>query len=182
MKKLLFIAVLLLLTKGFSQTDMNVEKNMFKVNFLMPGFEYEHGVTKNTTLQLKLGTSFTYESTFGVESAGVFVNLEAQYRYYYNFDRRIRKEKNINKNSGNYLSLMTLYQPGQPILGNIRDYNDAFVAGPVYGLQRTYNSGFNWGLETGVVFYSGRDHSGWFNDDNIVMPWLSISIGWVIGK
>ena len=58
MKKLLFVVLAII---GFSvnaQSQTNVEKSLFSVNFLLPGLEYELGLTNNTTLDLLAGTGF----------------------------------------------------------------------------------------------------------------------------
>ncbi len=169
---LTFIAISL---KG--QTDKNVEENQFKINFLAPSLELEKGTGKNTTLNFELGTGFALRA--GSERStefGVFPYVEGQYRYYTNFNRRLSKGKNISGNSGNYIAMSLLYVSGNSIFGdlNLTSNNNLFV-GPMYGLQRTSKSGFNFGLEFGAGYYKNDVDGG-------LAIRIDFSIGWVIGK
>jgi TATA-box binding protein (TBP) (component of TFIID and TFIIIB) len=110
MKSSLVLISLLLISLASAQSDKNVEDHQFKINFLFPGIIYEVGIQKNSTLKFKLGTAFV----LGLNSEsdvdfGFFPFVETQYRRYYNFNRRLKKVKNIESNTANYVGLTTVY-------------------------------------------------------------------------
>ncbi|GAA4274312.1 hypothetical protein GCM10022258_36080 [Aquimarina gracilis] len=47
--------------------------------------------------------------------------------------------------------------------------------GPVWGFQRTYNSGFNLGLELGVGY-------AFDSNDEFVAPIVNFRLGWAFGR
>ncbi|MDT0622298.1 hypothetical protein [Croceitalea vernalis] len=160
-----------------SQSSYNVENNQFKVNFLAPSLEYEKGIGNDATINLELGTGFAIRT--GSERStefGIYPYVESQYRYYTNMKRRLTKGKKISANSGNYLALSVLYVNGNSILGdlNLSNNSNLFV-GPLYGLQRTSKSGFNFGLEFGSGYYQNDVDSG-------LAVRIDFSIGWVLGN
>ncbi|WP_159090677.1 hypothetical protein [Aquimarina aquimarini] len=159
--------------------DMNyhVESHLFKVNLLLtPGIEYEVGLTKNTTADFRIGTGLRYVRTTRDRDYGIFLTFEGAYRYYYNFEKRLRKGKNTTRNSANYLAMTTYFAHTEPIIGNL-DTNIDFVGqvGPVWGFQRTYRYGLNLGLELGL----GYDFS---DTDKSIVPIFNFRLGWAFGK
>ncbi len=158
-------------------TTDGVEKHMFKANLLItPGLEYEVGVAKNATLDFRLGTGLAYVRVNDEEDYGIFLTFEGAYRYYYNFARRASKGKNTSGNSANYLAMTTFFANGDPIIGDL-DVDVDYLAqvGPVWGFQRTYNSGFNLGLELGVGY-------AFDSNDDFVAPIVNFRLGWAFGK
>lgn len=178
MKKILTAIFLFnaLLLSAQNHTN-GVEKQMFKVNLLLtPGLEYEVGISENATLDFRLGTGLLYVETNGDGESGIFLTLEGAYRYYYNFEKRASKGKKTSGNSANYVAMTTYIAHGDPILGDLdTDIDYVGQVGPVWGFQRTYNSGFNLGLELGV---------GYLFDDNdqFVVPIANFRLGWAFGK
>ena len=173
----LFSSLLLffLAVSMFSQTPKNVEDQQFKINFINPGLEYEIGIAENQTLD------FGASLQFGFNSIGYafFPAFNGQYRYYYNFDRRTRKDKRIKGNTGNYIAASGTLFIEEVIIGNLSS-GDGFAGfvGPVYGIQRTYVKGFNFSMEFGVGYY----FDDFYQDDNAIAPTISFSIGWVLDK
>lgn len=184
MKKLLLPIVFILFGKAYSQTNDRVEPSMLKINFIEPGIEYEIGVTKRTTLKVGLQTSFLLKAQNDKNEIALFPRIEGQYRYYYNLNRRLKKEKNISNNSGNYFSLMVFYQFKDAIIGDLKNLSNTFFVGPLYGMQRTYKSGFNWGFDVGVGYTTDLLSHHFIDADNFnndINPWGTFSVGWVIG-
>ncbi len=168
--------VLLGLTIGvfaYGQDQKNVENSQFKLNLINPGLEYEFAIGNDQTIDFGAGLQF------GANSNGYafFPALNGQYRYYYNFERRLERDKETKGNSANYVALSGTLFLEEVIIGNL-DSGDGYFgfAGPVYGIQRTYPKGFNFNLEFGVGYYFDN-----FLDDNGFGPTASFSIGWVIG-
>lgn len=169
----LFLSVIVLK----AQSDNNVENHQLQLGLPMPGLLYEKGVAKNSTLSIEAISGFNLRGCTGCETEfGVYPIFRGQYRYYYNMERRLDKDKNISGNSGNYIGGLLLYQDGNPILGNL-ETNSVLAVGPVYGIQRTYRRGFFYRLETGVAYF---EDDSFFDNTGITLI-LAARIGWVLG-
>ncbi len=195
----LYLALLFLAfnTKGQSN-DPHVE-NQFLINVLWPGVAYEFGVSKTISIRLDAATSLGIIA-FDDSSFDLYPRFDAQLRNYYNFERRITKGKSVSGNSGNFYGINAYYTSDvallgndfEPDIGNIIAFGPAdfetFYIGATYGLQRTYTSGFNWGLQFGIGVISvdlDRSDSGGgvtATDDFSVYPNFRVTIGWVVGR
>lgn len=105
MKPLSIFLLFLITASAFSQSANNVEKHQFKVNMLNPGVEYEVRLATNQTLDFGAGLQFGARGGEGYFDWVFVPAFNAQYRYYYNFKRRIGKGKTISGNSANYIAL-----------------------------------------------------------------------------
>ena len=178
MKKLLILSFCFFTFSSINaQNQPSVEDGLFSVNILTPGLEYEYGLTNSTTLDLRAGSGFAYrKGTFG-EGFGVYPVFGAQYRYYYNLNKRFEKGKNISNNSGNYIALSGTVQGGKPIVGDL-EYSEGYfgVIGPVWGLQRYYGAGFKLDLNLGGGY--GFNESG----GSFFSPIIGLRLGWRISN
>ena len=176
MKKLLLLFAFLVSFSVKAQEQPTTAKNLFSVSFLLPGLEYETAVSNNSTISLRLGTGFGYASgTYRETEFGIFLNVRGQYRYFYNLEKRLRKEKNISNNSGNYFGLHTAFSNGNPIIGEMETVADySGLVGPVWGIQRVYNSSFKLNLLLGAG-YGFNDLGG-----SGISPIIGLSLGWLI--
>mgnify|MGYP003402513632 CR=1 FL=1 len=160
----------------FAQQNIMKTEDLFKVNILNPGATYEKSLNKNATLCLDANLSFGLAINNNNSTFLTAPYLRGQYRYYYNFDKRISKGKDVSRNSGNFIALNTSYY-FKP-LGNdvyISNYDELTVGG-VWGFQKTYKSGFNLSAIAGLGnnFSSQQAHK--------VVPILNFTVSWVIGK
>lgn len=174
MKNFLF---LIFLFSGITSTAQQTN-SQFSLNFLAPSVEYEASISSRSTIDLNLGVGFTYQysATFG-EAYGVYPDLEGQYRYYYNFEKRADKGRKISENSANYIAGVASINSGNPIIGDLEyDNNYGAFVGPAWGLQRVYNSGFKLNLNLGLGM--GFNDSG----DTYFRPLFGFQLGWKIGK
>ncbi|WP_299430045.1 hypothetical protein [uncultured Maribacter sp.] len=178
MEKISFLICLLAFSfLSKAQSFKNVEDHQFAINIFTPGFIYEKGLSKNTTLATEFTIGFEAKGCTGCETLyGVYPAFVGQYRYYYNMERRLRKNKNISGNTGNYVSGSIWLQSGNPILGDLqKNYNITGVIAPIYGFQRTYKKGFNFKIEGGVGYSFNNHEKG-------VGVILHTTFGWVIRK
>ncbi len=155
-----------------AQINRNVEDHQIQLGFPIPAILYEKGIGKNTTLSVEALAGFQIRNS----EYGVYPIVRGQYRYYYNLKRRLDKKKNISGNSGNYVGGLMLYQDGNSLLGNLNT-TSTLAVGPVYGLQRTYRSGFFYRLETGLAYF---EDDGFIKGNGIALI-LAARIGWVLG-
>ena len=184
MKKLLGIFSFLLLLHPFlfAQKE-NGEKwvvNVTKVTFIEPGLAHEFPLGRSSTFFIRGGMTVSLAADeFNEEIAGVLFRPFAagSARVYYNFAKREAKEKNIERNSANYIALLGIVA-GKPV-NQGTDYdpnlnNSMLNAGIVWGMQRNYPSGFSLDLNIGIGYAkightSGLSAVGEFN------------IGWCLG-
>lgn len=154
---------------------VNLERHQFKFNLLSPGFDYELGIFKNVTASggLVLGYA-TYE-----EGYALGLTLHTRVRYYHNFRRRIGKNKNVSGNSGNYMAVArSIFFSPLRLATNIDgpdDFNLGFY-GLTYGIQRTYENGFNFNAELGAGYYLGDGVPDGYG------PLFNFTFGWVATK
>lgn len=178
MKPLTIVFALVLAVAGANaQSIKQVENKLFKVNALLPGVSYELGIGGKSTVNLDAIIGFSLNGGTGRSTEfGIFPALQAEYRYFVNFDRRLGKNKNISGNSGNYVGLVNQFQLGSPILGNL-DYNSDYFynLAVVYGIQRTRPKGFYWGVSFGPAIFIDE-----FSTDPGIFT--NLRLGWVIGR
>ncbi len=152
-----FITLLLLTTALLSAQEetkpIKVTENLLKVNILYPGIAYEHALGKKTTLY----SSLNFIPAYPIENKQlkywtVAPNIQEEFRYYYNLEKRAKKDKNTIKNTGFYFSLIAKY--GLPPLGRYNSYTkiDGLTVAPTCGMQYTHKSGFNMGIGLGFGY------------------------------
>lgn len=152
--------------------------SQFSINFLAPSLEYEMAVSENSTVDLNLGIGFAYRnSAISGEEFGIFPGFEGQYRYFYNLKKRAQKGKKVTENSGNYIAGVASITAGDPIIGDMQYISDyAGYVGPVWGLQRIYNSNFKLNLNLGLGM-------GFSEQNNVYLaPRIGLQLGFKIGK
>ena len=151
-----------------------VEPVQIRINFLSPGIDFELGLFKNQTITGGLGLGLAYYE----EGYAFGLALNTEYRYYYNFKKRIRKDKTISGNSGNYIGGARAIFFDQLILATDipRDNFNIGYYGAIYGLQRTFEKGLNIDVSTGVGYYLGDGALSGFG------PIFNLKIGWVATK
>ncbi len=181
-KGILVIALLTVLTASaqvYRITEkgsglINLEKHQFKFDLLSPGLSYEIGLFRNQTVSSSLGlATATYQEGYAFGLA-----MNNRYRYYHNFVRRDNLGKNVSGNSGNYIAAaQAIFFSQLRLATDIEpdDYNLGFY-GLVYGIQRTYESGFNFNVEIGGGYYQGDGAPSGYG------PLIGINFGWVATK
>ncbi|WP_349351877.1 MULTISPECIES: hypothetical protein [unclassified Flagellimonas] len=154
---------------------VHLERHQFQLNLLSPGFTYEWGLFKNQSVSSNLGFGLaTYEEGYVFGLA-----MNNRYRYYHNFNRRTRMDKNTSGNSGNYIAAaQAIFFSQLQISTNVDavgDFNLGFF-GMVYGIQRTYEKGFNFNVELGAGYYRGDGVPSGYG------PLINVTLGWVATK
>lgn len=154
---------------------VHLERHQFQLNLLSPGFTYELGLFRNQSVSTNLGFGLaTYEEGYVFGLA-----MNNRYRYYHNFNRRARLDKNTSGNSGNYIAAaQAIFFSQLQISTNVDavgDFNLGFF-GMVYGIQRTYEKGFNFNVELGAGYYRGDGVPSGYG------PLINVTLGWVATK
>jgi hypothetical protein len=173
--------LLLLLTFVFqvnAQFGKNCELRQVKINILNPGFEYEMALGTNTTFDIKAGLQIALDPLVSnvYEEPGFFPAIVGQYRYYYNFENRQRNRRQIYGNSANYIApAVAVFFPDTRTIENEVVKGTFGYAGLVTGLQRSYDSGFNFSVDVGAAYYVGQFKGA-------IYPVANVSIGWIINE
>jgi hypothetical protein len=70
-------------------------KSQFKINALLPGFVYEHGLSdkKYTLLRIEFGFGYTSDSFGNTWTFYPYIN--EQFRHYYNLEKRQKRVKSL---------------------------------------------------------------------------------------
>ena len=177
MKKITLILVMITYSLNFFG-QQTVNNNLLKINIITPGLTYENAIGIKETLCLDSNISLvpTASAATGIAKT-IFTTL--QYRNYYNVEKRLRKGKNINGNSANYIALNSSYY--FKTIGDddfVNNY-DGITAGATWGLQRTYKNGFNINLNAGLGYNFSNRKSKIVSP---IVPIVNFTIGWVIFK
>ncbi|WP_281309879.1 hypothetical protein [Flavobacterium flavigenum] len=178
MKRYIPISALLLFFVNLNAQDNNLENNQFKINILTPGITYEKKISRNTSLStdLNLSAGFAHNNDSRTKLL-LSPYIREEFRYYYNLEKRNSKGKNTQNNSANFVALSGSYY-FKPI-GNSEYVSiyDGLTIAPIWGLQRTYGSGFNINIIGGAGYNFGtNDRTANF------VPVINFTLGWVIGK
>jgi hypothetical protein len=101
-------------------------------------------------------------------------------RWYYNLNKRASKEKRIDGNSANFLSLKITYHPDWFVISN-QDVNvvkDISIV-PTWGLRRNLGQHFNFetGAGLGYVYYFAED-AGFSENEGEVILAILLKIGY----
>jgi len=177
-RNILLIAFLSCSYLSHAQFGKNCEVSQYKLNIINPGIEYEQGIGVNTTLDIKAGMQVAIDPAVSepLNDFALFPALALQYRYYYNFGRRARNGRQIYGNSANYIApAVAVFAPGTRTINEVDVKGVITYAGAVTGLQRSYNSGFNFSVDVGAAYYMG-------SFDNGIYPVVNLGIGWIFSE
>lgn len=179
---------------AFYQTPAIVEDELFKIDFLTPGFQYEKALSDNSTLQIGVyqafaGSFFDWDNLrylnnwFSIAYLDIefLPKIELAYRYYYNLSKRKSRCKNFTNNSAQYVSpkLMATYS------SQAWDNNNTASLGCVWGIQKngepiTFN--FEIGIGCGIrnIDYNKPSNTNLDNANLAILGKLTTGI--LVGK
>ncbi|MDT0644974.1 hypothetical protein RM553_19230 [Zunongwangia sp. F363] len=151
-----FLALFTITTYGQEKT-YNTEK-VWRINFLNPGAELEIPTGNYSTFSTELGIGYgggypdlTYANNGIIYIIAPFLDL--QQKWYYNLNKRIGKNKTVENNSGNFISVRFITR-GNSIAENvIRTSNFDFAFQPTWGIQRKYGEKFHLLFDVGPQYY-----------------------------
>lgn len=166
-KSLITLALGLVAAFAVSAQEETAPTNVWRVNFLNPGVEYEMPVRNKSTISANVGIGYgaSHPNLTPYASGWLYMiapYIDLQYKYLYNLQRRAQKGKNTEYNSSNYIGLRMLSR-GKALKSNFTRTRDFDVAlGPVWGLQRAYGK-FHLLFSAGPIYYADMaGKSGFF--------------------
>ncbi|OAB79577.1 hypothetical protein [Cochleicola gelatinilyticus] len=142
-------------------------ETVWRLNFINPGVEFETPVSSLSTFSTNFGIGYngSYpELTFGGDTGIVYVIapfLDIQYKHFYNLDKRNAVGKNVEENSGNFISARIVAR-GSSIADNvIRKSDFDFAIGPTWGIQRAFGK-IHFLFDVGPQFYFDTEGNNGF--------------------
>ena len=184
MKKNLLILVFgLLTTLNYAQENIDIKtEKIWRVNFLNPAIELEIPTGEYSTFSSALGIGYGGgypDLTFGgsgfIYIISPFVDL--QQKWFYNLNKRNEKNRNIENNSGNFVSFRLITR-GNSIAENVNRTSDFdFAFGPTWGIQRKYGKNFHLLFDVGPQYYIDTNGNG-----NIWPIMLQLNLGFDLKK
>lgn len=176
----LFIFLLCALNQTHAQIEkgaglVSLERHQLTLDLLAPGIRYE------VRLSDHISASTAFSPGFASYQAGNILGYawHNRLRLYLNLLHRLNKGKNTSGNSGDYFAVAnTVFWGGLQITGNFETSDDFAISfyGAMYGVQRTFERGFNYNVELGYGHYQGDGTTNGYG------PLVSFSFGWVPTK
>jgi len=182
--KRIFISLIIVLmtisTNAQEKENINTVK-VWRVNFLNPAIELELPTGSKSTFSSALGIGYGGgypDLTYG-DSGFIYIIapfLDLQQKWFYNLEKRNRKSKTIENNSGNYVSARLITR-GNSIADNVsRTSNFDFAFGPTWGIQRKYGQ-FHLLFDVGPQYYFDTEGNG-----NIWPLMIQLNLGFDLKK
>lgn len=179
MKKIIILGIIGLMSITINSQEINnvsTEKG-WRVNFLNPSIELELPTGKYSTFSSALGIGYSggYPDLTSGDDGFVYIIapfLDLQQKWFYNLEKRNRKDKVIENNSGNFISIRLITR-GNSITDNVtRTSNFDFAIGPTWGIQRKYGN-FHLLFDVGPQYYFDTEGNG-----NIWPLMIQINLGY----
>lgn len=165
--------------------DASVEKSTIGVQtgFLGLWVNYETKLSNSIVLRSEIGLDGGFWGGSFYDGPGyVFAPvLTLEPRFYYNLNKRVRKSRRIDGNSGNFISLNTTFHPDTFVISN-RDYvkiiSDISLI-PTWGIRRNIGQHFNYEAGIGLGYrYIFAKQAGYRENDGDVAVNLHLRIGY----
>ncbi len=168
MKKLLVLLLTFISITSFGQEKTLELQKVFRINILSPGVEFELPISRKSTIAANpgIGIQGSYLHLDYTNSGVTYYIapfLDLSYKKFYNRDKRLSKDKNLNYNSGNYWGIRLLTNFKELKAHNVLRKDDInFAFGPTWGLQRAYGK-MHLLFDVGSVYYfDTKGNNGFF--------------------
>ena len=170
MKQLFFGLALLLSIVSINAQDASVEKSTFGIQtgFLGIWAHNETKISNSIALRSELGldAAIFNENFVGSRNFIMVPTLTLEPRWYYNLNKRVSKNRRIDGNSGNFISIKTTYHPDL-VIGSLPEYT-VFISDisiiPTWGIRRNVGKHFTYETGIGIGYYH------LFEKENVIMP------------
>lgn len=177
MKKFFYILVFIYTSTFFSQEDYLVNQFQLEYNLLGVGVSYETPISEKLLINLGVGVgggiddSESYVWEFNSSLAAYF---KGELKYIYNREKRLKKGKNMENNSGNYIAFQTKYFTRRFSENtNFEPLNKAILNEFHWGLQRSMGGNWLFNFHVGFGFLRNID-----DDYNLVSPAIGLKFSY----
>ncbi|HEA31267.1 MAG TPA: hypothetical protein ENH91_14965 [Leeuwenhoekiella sp.] len=185
MQKTIFLLLFCGITFVNHAQNASVEKSVFGIQTGLLGIwaHNESRLSNQIALRSEIGFdaglwggSF-YDKT-GYAAKPVFTLSP---RWYYNLNRRQRKSRRIDGNSGNFIALKTSFRPDWFVISNydnVRYVSDISIV-PTWGIRRNIGDHFNYeaGIGAGYIYYFAKE-AGYSENEGEAAVNLHLRIGY----
>ncbi len=187
MKKIVITLILLSVNLIVKAQDASVEKSIFGIQAGLFSIytQYETKLSNSFSLRSELGlepgVTISRDSADGRLFLSPVINLEP--RWYYNLNKRQKKSKRIDNNSGNFVSLKTSFHPDWfTISSNSEkpiDFISDIVIIPTWGIRRNIGKKFNYEVGAGIAYVKRlEEFDSKYIDDNFFTLDFHLRIGY----
>lgn len=155
MKKLFFLTIIFTNTFLFSQsTKHTTDVFSFKLGLIGSWVGYEKSLGNDFTIESEIGYLGGFYKRNNKSFKYIFTSeISVEPRYYYNFNRRIEKNKNITKNAANFVGFDINFVPDflTSTNGDSVTIDESINLLPKWGLKRQLSDkiGFEFALGLG---------------------------------
>ncbi|MBX2966374.1 MAG: hypothetical protein KF845_09530 [Cyclobacteriaceae bacterium] len=184
MKKLLILIFCGLSIIAKSQTA-SVEKSTYGIQtgFLGIWVHNEKKLSNQTTLRSEIGFDTGLWGGSFYEKTGFVLMpvITVEPRWYYNVNKRVKKGRRIEGNSGNFISLKTSYHPDWFVISNydnLRVAPDISIV-PTWGIRRNIGNHFTYeaGIGIGYSYFFAKNARYLENEGDVAVN-LHLRIGY----
>lgn len=185
MKKIATILTVCLFAVITQAQTASVEESTvgIQTGFLGVWVHNEYGLSNQIALRSEIGLDAGFFGGRFYNRSGFIMApvITLEPRWYYNLDRRVKKNRHIDGNSGNFISLKTSYRPDWFVISNVeglRLVSDvSFI--PTWGIRRNLGNHFTYetGIGLGYVYYFAKEAGFSKNEGEIALN-LHLRIGY----
>lgn len=184
-KKAIYLSLGILFFQLINAQNASVEKSTFGIQTGLLGIwgNCESKLSNSIALRSELGfDSGIWGGSFYSKTGFIMVPvITLEPRLYYNLNTRLKKNKNISNNSGNFISLKTSYHPDWFVISNYENVNivsDISII-PTWGIRRSLGKSFNYetGIGIGYRYYFAKN-SGYTDNTSDAALNLHLRIGY----
>lgn len=169
MKRVLLTLTFCALTLIAKSQSASVEQSTYGIQtgFLGIWAHNESKLSNQIALRSELGldTGVFGSDVNDIDGLILIPTITLEPRWYYNLNKREKKSRRIDGNSGNFISIKTTYHPDWFVISNEDNINfisDITIV-PTWGIRR--NVGAHFTYETGI----GIGYVHYFKEDNVIL-------------
>jgi len=163
---------------------VSVEKSVFGIQTGLLGIwgHNEFKMSNKLAFRSEIGLDVGFWGGSFYEDNGFIMAplLSIEPRWYYNISKRAAKEKRIDGNSANFLSLRIAYHPDWFVISNqdVNMVSDISIV-PTWGLRRNIGQHFNFetGAGIGYAYYFAKA-AGYVENEGEVVLTILLKIGY----
>jgi hypothetical protein len=185
MKKILFTMALCGMTLVAKAQTASVEKSTYGIQtgFLGIWAHNESKLSNSIALRTELGFDSGIWGGSFYDGTGFLMTpvITLEPRLYYNLNKRVKKSRRIDGNSGNFISLKTSYHPDWFVISNTENVSvisDISII-PTWGIRRNVGKHFTYETGIGIGYrYIFAKQAGFLENESEAALNLHLRIGY----
>jgi hypothetical protein len=185
MKRILFTMALCGMTLIAKSQTASVEKSTYGIQtgFLGIWAHNESKLTNSIALRTEIGFDSGIWGGDFYDGTGFLMTpvITLEPRLYYNLNKRVKKSRRIDGNSGNFISLKTSYHPDWFVISNTDNVSVvsdiSFI--PTWGIRRNVGKHFTYETGIGIGYrYIFAKQAGFLENESEVAVNLHLRLGY----